>query len=263
MSALRRLQGAFADAVIAGPGATDVAANDLGIIAAGIAADRRVAIHHHHYLTSLAEALAATFAVVERLIGADCFRAVARRFAAAHPPTRPCLFEYGADFPQHLGADAATRNLAYLPDIARLDWAVNLSFHAVDAPLLRPEELAKMPPDQVGSVGLRLHPTVHLVASDYPIATIWQAHRPGGDAAEVDLNQGGERVLVLRADDDVTMYALDPAAWALLTACAQGRGLSDALEAALSCNPDADPAALLGRWLARPVFVGDQSLSMA
>jgi hypothetical protein len=250
MPALRDLQARLAEAIVTGPSASAAA----GIVGAGLPPERRLAIHHNHYRVSLIEALAATYAVVGRLVGPECFAAVARRYVMRRAPTRPCLFEYGGDFPDHLAADPATAGLVYLPDVARLDWAVNASFHAEDAPVLSPGILAAVPADRVAAARLLPHPAVRRVASPFPIGSIWQAHRPGGDAAAIDLAAGAERVLVWRDDDDVTWAALSPGGDAFIAGCFAGLTIGAAAARALAAEPALDFASTLGRLLAAPVF---------
>src|SRR6266542_3456863 len=73
-----------------------------------------------------AEALATTFPTVQALVGEDFFRMLARAFVGQSPPNQPVLAEYGAGFPAFIAGHDAARDLPYLADIARLDWALNL-----------------------------------------------------------------------------------------------------------------------------------------
>ena len=61
-------------------------------------AERRFAVHRNTVAASLIEALQARFPVVQRLVGEDFFRAMARAFVALEPPSSPLLFLYGESF---------------------------------------------------------------------------------------------------------------------------------------------------------------------
>ena len=52
------------------------------------------------------------------------------------------LAEYGADFPAFIAGYEAARDLPYLADIARLDWALNLAFHAPPGGRLQAADLS-------------------------------------------------------------------------------------------------------------------------
>lgn len=81
-------RGIFSDALPQGVTARDPAE-----------ADQRFAVYRNNVLHSLGRALAARFPVIERLVGADFFNAMARVYAEADPPNSPMLFAWGAGSP--------------------------------------------------------------------------------------------------------------------------------------------------------------------
>ena len=62
------------------------------------------------------------------------FNAAVDAFVRAHPSTRGDVNRYGGDLPSFLAAYGLARTLAYLPDVARLEWTVDQSAIAADAP---------------------------------------------------------------------------------------------------------------------------------
>ena len=117
--ALRELQAAFADHLLAGPRPDLVAA----IVGGRLPAEARLRIHRHHVLTSLAKVLEATFPTVSRLVGEDFFAGMARAFIVAEPPAQPVLAEYGKGFAAFIDTYAPAQGLPYLADMARLEMA--------------------------------------------------------------------------------------------------------------------------------------------
>ena len=208
----------------------------------------RLAIHRHHVAQSLTRALESTFPVVVRLVDPRFFRYAADRFVRSHPPVGPCLFEYGAAFPAFLAAFEPARALAYLPDVARLEWAMNAALHAPDV-----EPLAPCALDVSTPVGL--HPSMALVASGWPIDAIWRANQPGGDDVAIDLAAGGAQLQVWRHGDDVLFSSLSPAAFAFRAALATSGMLDAAAEAALAIDASVDLAALVRDLLEEQVLV--------
>ena len=100
MSALRDTQAAFRAALLG----DEPAAALRDISGDGLAREARLAIYRHHVADTLGDLLQAVYPVVCRLVDARFFEYAADRFIAAHPPTSPCLFEYGeafADFLAH------------------------------------------------------------------------------------------------------------------------------------------------------------------
>jgi len=214
------------------------------VVADGIALESRLAIYRHHVLSSLTAVLEATFPVVVRLVDARFFRFACDRYVRAEPPRGPCLFEYGLTFPDFLAGFEPCRQLPWLPDVARLEWAMNAALHAPDAEALSAEALRAWPAGTLETMDLVLHPSVSLLQSAWPVDAVWRANQPGGDGV-ADLDAGGVRLAVWRLGDDVVFRALTPAAFAALRVLAGGARLATALEDALAIEPATDLAGLV------------------
>jgi Putative DNA-binding domain len=164
--------------------------------------------------------LEAAYPVVTRLLHQRFFAYAADQYIRAHPPAGPCLVEYGASLPEFLEAFPPCQHLLYLPDVARLDWALHRAQHAEDAAAIHPALLRDLGIDEVVRVTFRLHPAVWLLASRWPIDEIWRANQPDADPdITVDLAQGGVRLEVRRDGDDVVFRALDAAGYAFRLPC--------------------------------------------
>lgn len=197
MASLRELQRRFAAAVVGGGDHVIAACDCIADDAPGAAA--RLAVHAHHFRLTLIEALQSTFPVVNRLVGAPFFTTIARRYVLGAPPRRPCLFEYGDRFPAFLGAQPEARSLAYLADVARLEWALNRAAHAEDVPPLDSAAAARFVGRATGELIIGLDPACRLIASPWPIDRIWLAHQAQcGSIEPVDLDIGGALLLVCR-----------------------------------------------------------------
>lgn len=199
------------------------------LLRAGAIMPDRQAVHRNNTRASLSSALAARFPVVRRLVGPDFFRAMALCFIERQPPRSPVLAEYGAGFAHFLDGFAPAREVAYLADVARLEWARHLAFHAEEAAALSIERLTAVAPDRLEQVRLGLHPAASVVASAWPVVSIWttNAHdqevRPLGDGA------GSECALVTRPELHVLVSALPAGSDRLVAALAEGNGLAEAV----------------------------------
>ena len=233
MPSLRELQTGVREALLA---------DDAGSVAAEILPDRlggpaRLGVYRHHVRASLTAALESTFPVVCRLVDRRFFGWLADCYIRSSPPTRPCLFEYGGDFAEFIAAFPACAGLPWLPDVARLEWAMNRALHAPDATPLEPHRLDGVRP-------VRLHPSVTLLASAWPIDAIWRANQGDADPdARLDLDAGGVRLQVHRGGDDVMLRALPPGTFALRAALAPGASLHAAVEAARAAGASLDVVA--------------------
>ena len=253
MPSPRELERNFAAALLGGSDEAILAE----ILGDGLAPAERLAIYRNHVFVTLTEALRATYPVVVRLVHERFFAYAADRYIRAHPPAGPCLFEYGGLLPDFLATFPACRHLAYLPDVARLEWAINRALHAEDAVALDPRWLAAVPPDETGRLRLRLHPAVSLLESPWPLDLVWRANQPGAELeATVSLDAGGVRLQVYRLDDDVLFSRLAAGTFAFRAALSGGHDLERAVEAAHSVDPEFDVTRALRELLDDGFVVG-------
>jgi Putative DNA-binding domain len=251
MSSLRELQAAVADSVLHaadGPLAALIREDGLGF-------DRRLQVYRNNTFSSLTAALKDTFPVVCQLVDDRFFDYAARDFIRAHPPTAPRLAEYGSDFATFLVGFEPARHLTYLPDVARLEWAINGAYHAADAPRLEPARIAALPQERYAALCFVPHPSCRLFASRFPIDRIWQAHQRGGDLeTRIDLSSGGCRLLIDRNDGNIRLLALDAAGFAFAETVLAASTLQEAYEAAAAVTADFDLIGTLSAHLARGTF---------
>jgi hypothetical protein len=227
------LQRRFYDAVL---GADDGPLESLVTTPRGrIAA--RIAVYRNTVQGSLVEVLTAAFPVVRRIVGQGFFADLALRFVKAAPPQAPQLSAYGAEFPAFIAGDHTRHGLAYLADIARLEWARAESYFAADAAALAPAAIAAIAPEAIESAVLKLHPATRLIRSLSPIHRIWQVNQPEvTDVPVVDLTLA-ENVLVSRAGFRVSLRAMSAGDAGFIAAVADGMTLGEAL--AHACAEDA------------------------
>jgi hypothetical protein len=224
------------------------------ILADGLASAARLAIHRNNFLVTVTKALRLSFPAVDRLVGTAFFDSAARTFIAEHPPRSAWLDEYGARFPEFLANFAPAASLAYLPGVARLEWAVSRALHAADADPLDLARLAAIDLRQHGRIAFAPHPSVGLVRAEHPVDAIWRSVLAADDAAmaAIDLGAGPVWLIVQRFDTGLDVRRLGgDAEWCFTAALCTGRPLQEAIDAA----PEADAAVVLADHLAAGLFV--------
>jgi len=184
-----------------------------------------------------ARALAAAFPTVAQLVGADSFDALARAFWHAAPPARGDLAEHGAGLPGFIAADEQLADVPWLADSARLDWAVHRAECSADAAGGGAQGMERLGGDDPGALRLQLQPGTAVIASRWPIATIWLSHRDTADdrfaAVREALAAGrAESALVWRDGWRARVSALAEPEAAFTAALLAGRPLAQALDAA-------------------------------
>jgi hypothetical protein len=253
MRSLREVQRGFTAAALFGDTA---ALAELGIVAGKLGAAARIAVYRNNVLGNYRQALAATYPVVRRLVGGPFFDAACTAFVRAHPSLHGDVNRYGGEMARFLATYPAPHKLAYLPDVARLEWAIDQANIAADASALDRAALAAVPVAALGGVRLGLHPSVQMVKSRYPLFRIWQANQPGGaDGSPVDPGEGGDVLLVRRAPDGVVIERLAPGEYAFLAALARNKPLEDAEQRGIDAEPEFDLADVLKRHVAAQTIV--------
>ena len=239
---LREIQRAFAAGILT----DDSAAIAARLRAGRFGAERHLQIYRNNVYASLAGALEAVYPVVARLVGPDCFRGCAHAYVREAPPTSGNLHDFGASFPAFLSVFEPVRALAYLPDVAHLEWAWHCAFHAAEAAPLSLDALAQVPTSAYGELRFKLHPSAHLRASPYPLLEIWQANQPDGDSErQIDLDRGGGHLLIIRRALTVEIERLAADEHALLCAFAEGCALAEAAQRASTVDGGFDLSAAL------------------
>jgi hypothetical protein len=260
MPSLVEIQRGVAAAMISGD--ADALAG-LGIVAGTISPAARIAIYRGNVFGNYRKALATTFPVVRQLVGAAFFNAAADAYVRAHPSTRGDVNGYGHDLASFIAAYEPARALAYLPDIARLERAIDQAATAADAPPFDFAALAALPEKALAGLRFVLHPSAQLIESHYPILHIWQVHQSDFEGpAEVDLREGGDLLLVVRGECGVDLERIGPGEAALLKGFAAGETLALAADLAIEAEPTFDLPAALRRHVANQVlaaFVAPES----
>ena len=213
-------------------------------------------VYRNNLVESLTGALRAVYPVVEKLVGDGFFRYAAHEYLRDHRPRSGNLHDFGDAFADFLAGFEPAAGLPYLPDVARLEWAWHRAFHAADAQAFDLARLGAVPADEQESLRFVLHPSAHLLASEFPIVRMFEVNQEDyhGDV-QVDLAEGGVQALVIRRGLTVVVEALAAGEAGLLTALAQKQTLGEAVQAALAAQPDFDLSATLADHLLRGTLV--------
>jgi hypothetical protein len=199
-------------------------------------AAERVQIYRRNTVVTLTEALAACYPTVQTLVGEEFFSQTAEQYIRLYPPTSGNLHDFGSALATFLAHFTPAQALAYLADVARLEWARQLSYHADDAPALDIETLKAVSPSELEALRFEQHPATRLISSAYPVFDIWQLHQSNDPEATVDLGVGGQHVRVFRHRLKVHIELLGSAEYLWLQSLADGRALGEATDVALAAD---------------------------
>lgn len=244
MLSLRELQLRFVDGLLGG----DASAFLPVIGDAGLGAADRFAIYRNNCRAGFLAALEAGYPVLRQLTGAEYFRQLAGEYQRACPSPSGDLAHAGARLPAFLDDRFAGTAYGYFGDVARLELACQEVQSAADHAPLDLRRLAAVSPADYPRLRFEPDPATRLVASPWPVVTIWEAHQGDDGPGAIDLGAGPEQAVVRRRDEGVVLYRLPPAEFACLREIAGARPLGAALEAALAADGQFDLRAALVRW---------------
>ena len=234
---LADLQADIATAVV-----EDAIPASASLLTGGSDPTRRFAIHRRHYAASLARSLVERFAATVWLTGADFITEAAMRFVRQHPPTRPCIAEYGDEFPVYLASCAGPR-LPYLGQFAMVDWHLGRLAIAVDAPPLR--TITDCNPARLADACLSLQLGTAYVALDWPLDELIQFYLKGAAPNQYTLRHEGLWLELRGCRGELSFNRLTKGDYEFRRALANGIALGDAAELALREDESLDPGGSL------------------
>ncbi|WLI90132.1 DUF692 family protein [Massilia sp. R2A-15] len=234
----------FADALFSPDAAGPVIARLKG-------GSERLAIYRGNLTSTWNKALSAAYPVLRELVGAEFFGGLTRAYGMAHPSDDADLNRFGATFAQFLEHCEHVAEYPYLPDMASLEWALHRAHFAADATALGAADLGT--PEQLEAARFALHPACALIASNWAVVQLWQAHQEVGVAFPEQM-AAPSYALVARPKWKAELVPIGAAAHAALVTLAKGATFGEALDVAFAIDEQFDVAFNLGEWLRLGVF---------
>lgn len=202
------------------------------------APQKRFNVYRNNVFAGLIGVLEARYPAVQRLVGEEFFKAMARMFIDQSPLATPVLLQYGGGVPEFLSGFAPVADEPYLADVARLEWAMHRARHAADSVPLRAGDLAALAGRDAENLRLRLAPAVSLVVSPYPVFSIWRANASPDQCTGHMTFAGAESVLVTRPVLAPEAVRLPEGYTEFIAALLSGETLSAAAGSACTVAPD-------------------------
>lgn len=228
MASLRELQRAFAAALHEPEAACPVLPRG------------NLSIYRNNSAYAFRSALESGFPVVRKRVGDDYFRQLGAQYRARFPSRSGDLHWIGSHFSTFLLEHLHGTEYAWLADLARLEWSREQAAIVSVEPAVTADVLAAVAPDQLEHLVFRLQPSLALIASDFPVFTIFAANQIE-NAPPVDQSLSGESGMVLSRIDAIEVRPLSPRLFSYISALAAGAPLGEAVTVA-----GLDQAALVG-----------------
>ncbi len=192
--------------------------------------DARWHIYADGFLARLVEAIENDYPAVTKVLGGGPLRSLAARYLSRFPPRSHDLGRAGDRLAGFLDSDGLTANLPFLPDLARLEWAVAEVFVAPDVPTLSWADLTRLGPGAAVDLPLALQPGAALVGSTWPIHPIWSCRDKAANEIDVPIERRPSVVLVSRRGLEVVCRPASSLEARLLQTAQRSGRLADLLD---------------------------------
>ncbi len=218
--------------------------------------EARLAVYAEGYLVRIREALAEVYEAVRHILGDHAFAQLARDYAAAHPSGDYNLSFAGRALPKFLAGAPIAKQLPFLPDLARLEWAVCRAFHAHEQAPIDASRLANLSPDALAGSTLAFQPSVCVIRSAWPILDLWQARETPREQIDIELVDRPHIVLLSRDDVHVHVEPISEPQARLLEQLLAGATLAHACASAASAGTEPLPVSdWFAHWMQRGLIV--------
>ena len=218
----------------------DQAAPIRHVCARGLDPVRRVQVYRNNMQSALTAALRSVYPVTERLVGEQFFAAAAREYIRSNPSHSGNIQDYGGAFPVFLQGFAPAAALAYLPDVAALEWRRLQTALGPPHTPMDVTALAAVPAELQPELHFRHQPAARAFCSSHPILSIWEFCQSAEPEGGLDLGAPGECVLFARPRLEVVMRRVSPGQYKFLQTLCHGETFESAAQAALQAEPAFD-----------------------
>jgi hypothetical protein len=140
---------------------------------AKLGAKKRLGIYHDAYRLRIIEALGNTYGNVKKLLGDAHFKTTARAYLKEHPSLHPNLRWYGAHMPGFLKTALPQHPIA--AELAAFEWALAITFDALDGQTLYLQDLATIAPENWGNLRFKFHSGLQFIELELNTVTVWKA----------------------------------------------------------------------------------------
>ena len=207
----------------------------------------RLGIHQRHYETSLTTALCDKFPATAWLVGAEVVAAAAREYIRAHPPSRPCIAEYGGGFPEFLSSYGRAAAIPYLKSFANLERAVGDASIAIGLPPMNWSEVASIEPERLLDLNMTLQPGLAYLHSDWGIDELLTMYLEDSQPETYVMSEVDTFVEIRGVRGALSIARVDAATFAFRVALRSGNSIATAADSALERDATFDTGGALQR----------------
>jgi hypothetical protein len=208
------------------------------------------AVYAEGYFVRLTDALVNDFPALHKLLGAESFAALARRYALTRPSRDCSLRWFGRHLPEFMRVEPPFAGSPHLAELATVEWLLGEAFDAAAERPLEADSLRNIAPEQWGGLRFRFHPSLRRLDLHFDTFNLWQALSDGTPPDDPSRPAPGAFV-IWRRELDVLYRPLAAGEATALDALRESRTLGATAERLLSDDEDiaTQAPALLAGWV--------------
>jgi hypothetical protein len=219
-------------------------------------AKSRLAIYTQGYPARITESLREAYPATAHILGDGSFGLLAQRYLAHLPDSQRNLNDIGSALPALLKSDPLTSELPFLPDLARLEWAVTRCFHSDPAEPCDISKCGTWEMDDWAGARIGFPPSMQLVCSVWPLRELRDARHSDRSSIDVDLLGRPDRVLVYRKGFEVVEESVGEIEATAVEGLRAGAGLGEVTASLAAAGARADAVSrLFARWVSLGLVV--------
>ena len=224
------------------------------ITTAGRAApETQLSVYTNAYHLRLREVLALDYPVLVAALGTAAFDELADAYIEAHPSHGYSLRSLGAQLATFLHKQPDYREIPVLAELATFEWQLGKAFDAVDDPVMSPETMNQIPPEDWPILKLVFHGSVHRIDFAWNTPELWKAHKADTTPPEVRENAAPVPWLIWRQDFKIRFRSLENDEQLFFNAAQQGATFAEMCDVlSASIPPESVPlraATILKCWI--------------
>lgn len=209
----------------------------------------RLQAYSHNYQGGLTSFLRISYPQVFTHLEAQYFDFICQAYIVRNPMIKNAIDQYGHTFPDYLEQQISIRKemetFAFLPDIARVDWAVQSSYYTLPRPKFDFDAFSQLSLDQQQNVHLLLAQDIHLVSSYWPLEQLWQFHKGTKELGEIEYKKDKNWIMIERPEAVVNVKNVSSLFAEYLSSIKQGATLAELVD----LDPDLLPQFISSGWV--------------
>ena len=200
-------------------------------------------IYRNNIAHGLITTLESNFPKPRTILGPKNFYSLARLYANKEKPSSSLLYKYGAGFSKFLQKIPAFSELGYLPNLARLEQQIRLSYHARDCAPYNWKNLLKRHDADILTACFQFDAACFIIPTYWPLGKIYRKAQSGASTQHPKRLSSASAILITRPEFDPQITTIPEELINFLTALAAGHTFQTACNIGKASSPAFTPKA--------------------